>query len=601
MARRPPRLTVVKATKGGGQKPAPGTGSEAEGGEGKSWELPPECPVVPLGRNGRVNFYLDAGRQLRQLEDSAHTRLGLVGLFGRARWFLEKQWPRVDSNGKKLHGWRHFDAAEDLIAACSEAGIWESTERERGRGAWRTEAGELVLHAGGRVRVFGKSSKPWRDHESHVPGLVGRFLYAAAAPSLEPWAKEVPGGADGPAGELLGLLKTWNWRREIDPVLFLGWVGAAMIGGALDWRPMIWLTGSKGTGKSTLQELLKRLFGGGIVQTADSTPAGLWQMLGHQTLPVAFDELEAEEDNRRPGALVKLARMSSSGGMILRGGADHMGKEFVARSAFAFSSILVPPLQPQDRSRISVLGLGELAIGSKAPVLDAKYLADMGEQLLRRMVDAWGRFDVVLAHYHDALTGIGHTHRAADQLAALLTCAHVLLHDGAPVAELSVPWIEQLSAGDLADNDDDTRDEERCLTHLLSSQIDARREGMRTVAELVRIIVGADEGDPDEARRLLKNYGVVITRATQEAPAYVVVANYHQGLTRLFQGSHWAGRSGTMGVWVQALRRLPGAVAHRAAVYFGAEIGRGTALPLELVVPDEAPRQMELPAGEGEG
>jgi hypothetical protein len=32
-------------------------------------------------------------------------------------------------------------------------------------------------------------------------------------------------------------------------VLLFGWIGAAMVGGALDWRPLAWLTGDRGTGE----------------------------------------------------------------------------------------------------------------------------------------------------------------------------------------------------------------------------------------------------------------------------------------------------------------------------------------------------------------
>jgi predicted ATPase len=36
----------------------------------------------------------------------------------------------------------------------------------------------------------------------------------------------------------------------------LGWIAAATIGGALDWRPSLWITGDLSTGKSTLLERL---------------------------------------------------------------------------------------------------------------------------------------------------------------------------------------------------------------------------------------------------------------------------------------------------------------------------------------------------------
>src|SRR5690606_17311575 len=114
-----------------------------------------------------------------------------------------------------------------------------------------------------------------------------------------------------------------------------------MLGGALKWRPHVWVTGSTATGKSTLHELLELLFDGGALHTADATEAGLRQILGQQTLPVFFDELEANEDNRRARAIIGLARLASSGADMHRGGQDHHGHEFTARSCFLFSSILI--------------------------------------------------------------------------------------------------------------------------------------------------------------------------------------------------------------------------------------------------------------------
>ena len=46
--------------------------------------------------------------------------------------------------------------------------------------------------------------------------------------------------------------------------------------------------------------------------------------------------------------------------MVLRGGSDHQAAGFVVRSAFMFSSILIPPLLDQDLSRIAVLTLKDL-------------------------------------------------------------------------------------------------------------------------------------------------------------------------------------------------------------------------------------------------
>lgn len=550
--------------------------------------LPDDCPVIPLGKDEGVRYYLDADCQLRALADRDHSRLGILGLFGREHNMLYTYWPRMDRKGF-VTGWRPEQAAEHLMSACSQKGVWDAAERQRGRGAWRGENGELVMHTGDQVLQFPATINAWRDRTTGPAGLLGRYVYSRAAAIAAPHNEPVAGGAQGAAGQLLDLLQTWSWRRpDIDPVLLMGWIGAALVGGALKWRPMIWLTGSKGTGKSTLQDLVKHLFAGGIIQTADSTPAGLWQALRSQTLPVAFDELEAEEDNRRAIAVVKLARTASSGALMLRGGSDHSGKEFVVRSAFLFSSILIPPLTPQDRSRISVLDLFELQLGMAAPRLDPKELGVLGSQLRRRMVDGWYRLPDALDAYRQALQDRGHSARSADQIGTLLACADLLMFDNVDDNDGVAIWTPKFDISDQAD-DDATRDEDRCLQHLLSAAIDVHRNGGRkSIAEWVRIAAQADDGDVAEANRVLGTYGMKVD--TRKDVKRLFVANYHQGLADLFKGTHWEGRSSTQGVWVQALRRLPGAGPWEKAIYFAGMICKTTAIPLMVIVPENVPR-----------
>jgi len=64
---------------------------------------------------------------------------------------------------------------------------------------------------------------------------------------------------------------------------------------------------------------------------------------------------------------------------------------------------------------------------------------------------------------------------------------------------------------------------------------------------------------------------------------FLAVANSHQGLSQLFRGTHWADRSGASGVWVQSLRRIPGAMPH-AGLRFNGHYARATIVPIERVL-----------------
>jgi hypothetical protein len=310
---------------------------------------------------------------------------------------------------------------------------------------------------------------------------------------------------------------------------------------------------------------------------------------------VCLDELEAEEDNRRNSNLVKLARQASSGGIVLRGGADHQGSEFVARSPFLFSGINVPPLPPQDRSRLAILEMDPLAGGS-APTLDRDHLRQLGAMLRRRMVDGWPRLEQTLERYRQALMKVGHNSRGADQFGALLAAADVLLLDTLPDDEDSRAELEELvshlAADKISETGDNASDAERCLAHILTQIIDPYRNGQRhTIAEWIHQAadIPLPEGgdglapDPKEANRILGTYGVKVDRDGDRL--WLLAANYHNGLASLYAASRWAGRADTLGGWVASWRRVRGAEWPNKTEYFAGHRSKATRVPLEVALP----------------
>ena len=210
-----------------------------------------------------------------------------------------------------------------------------------------------------------------------------------------PWGRTID-AADDPALVVLPLLRKWNWARpQVDPVLMLGWIGVAFLSGALPWRPAVFVTGDKATGKSTLQRVVKAILGDWLVQSVNTTAAGIYQKIGHDSRPVALDEMEAKANSTRSKAVLELARQATSGGVMLRGGDKHQGVEFEARSAFLFSAINAPPLEPQDLSRLALLRL--MKSTGDAPVIDEQRLALSGQMILRRLIDNWARLPAVKA------------------------------------------------------------------------------------------------------------------------------------------------------------------------------------------------------------
>jgi hypothetical protein len=585
------------------------------GGEGgPRLTMPDGCPVEPLGTEDNQYYFLTSLGELRELTAEKVSNKNIVGMFSPNTDYLYATWPRrtqvpiridgklaKDAEGNNLTewvttGWRVDDVSVLLIKVCGNRGVWSPHEKVRGRGAWRGEDGGLIYHRGNKVLINGA----WRD-PGQFDGLVYPTAPAIPPPSPEAVDNSLP-------DELHKLLEKWAWLRpEIDASLFLGWIGAAMFGGALDHRPVVWVTGDKATGKTSLERLLIGVMDGALLQSSNATEAAVRQLLGQQSLPVSIDEAEADEDNRKTLNIVNLARVAATGGRIHRGGQDHTGVEFQARSCFKFSSILLPPLGAADRSRLALLELGKLPAGSREPKVSAQAMREIGAAMRRRFIDGWGRFPKVLELYRDALIDLGgHSGRSADVFATLVAVQFVLLNDGLPDEHSLAFWASKLNIATLAEAADDDSEAQRCMAWLGSSTVQLSGHGTpRLVSDWVRQACGDPKDEEMSGARTALDMlakiglGLAVPRRRAEGEVvppgrpvpgrrYLVVANCHQGLAQQFEGSHWKGKSGAPVILANAWTQTPGAVRNEVQ-RIGGVATRCTLVPIEAMWGDALP------------
>lgn len=529
--------------------------------------LPDTCPVIPLGVSDGAYFYLTPNRELFAL--SKHSADDIRRLFGHRQDFLWDFWPKHSAQTGEQTGWKADRMAESLIHACASRGIFDPTRRLRGVGAWKDEAGGLVLHAGDGVYMGGE----WRE-----PGYHGEHVYPGydrlPRPSEDP-------AADAAALELLALFDRWAWRDEgeavsavalrgrnfrAQSVLLTGWLGCALVGGALDWRPMVWMTGESGSGKSTLQKIVSLIMGASLVSSSDATPAGIYQTVGYSSRAAAIDEAESDPQSPKMRNMVALVRQSSSGGEVLRGSADaKRTHSFTARSSFLLSSIIVPPLNSQDLLRIAMLELSRLPEGQKPPLLEAGKLAAIGRRLRRRVLDGWGRFVTTLDSYKAALGRTGHDQRGQEQYGALLAMVDLLLFEGEPDTDTADELAASVGRERLEAAQEMPTNSQGMLRHLISIPLDVFRGGTRmSIGVLVeaacKLLSSPDGGpEPAAARNALIAHGVYVDGAAEKAN--VTLPNQHAGLAQLFDRTIWRTEPGAVtSGWQQAMKRLAGAV-----------------------------------------
>lgn len=573
----------------------PSPGGKVDGIEPGEWRpdeygLPPGCPVLPLGTDNGVYFFLDTIGQLRSLKESEFGQAGLNSLFaGRHLWLYWAFPKKVDGVVKS---WRPEKVREVLMGACARKGAWNPFNKVRGRGMWRGRDGRLVLHCGDGLVT--------RHGDDRLGELEGN-VYPTGPALPKPWPNSLE-GKRGPAAVLIPHFRTWSWVRPVlDPVLLIGWIAEAFLGAAAAYRPGSYVLGDKATGKSALHNDIKAIFADWLVNTGDTTAAGIYQLLRYDCLPVAVDEFEAKADNRKAKGVVELMRLSFSGAPMNRGGDSHKGTQFHGRSAFNFSSINAPAMEPQDLSRLVFLRLQKLPEGSVKPFIPEEELAELGRKLLRRLLDNWHRWPATLNAWREFLASCGHDGRGQDTFGTLMAAADLVIADDAVELELELgpnaenfdSWRPLLAASNLAEFEDAAENWQLCLSHLMSQRIEAWRGGTRhTVGEVLAEFWEADVSDKDaitfiQARRLLEQTGLTIKKpASREEHHTLFIPNQHTLLHTLFKDSKWQGELAA-GTWSGALRQATG-LWKEGSARIGAGKFKGTEFALKDIIVSEA-------------
>lgn len=590
----PPRKPPGGRRRGGDDDPPDGGGD---------WfRFPEGGPVQPLGIDGNVFLFIDANKQFTKLHARDFGGHGLSALYGEHQDYLDATWPRPGRRGE-ANGLDKERAARSHMAACARMGVFDSDNKIRGVGAWTDDDGRLLWHVGDDVLVVSAEG----ERSIEPVGPVGNHVYPQGVPQVRPARPR--GNPVDAMRRLYTLLQSWHWKRgELDARLQLGWIGCAIIGGALRWRPAVWATGGQGTGKSTLHDqVLNPVLGGtaSVVQTADATGPGLYQALKNRSTPVVFDELEPNpEDRHRVDQTIKLAKVSASGARIVRGSPDGTHKEFVARAAFLFSSILIPRLEPELAMRIGVLDL--MALGDrKEPTIAARDMLDAGAALRWMLVDRWKHWPQRLEEWRLALRRRNFTARIADTWGTMLAMAdHLLSEDGSiegVTAEYFDVWIDLLKPHLDALVEAAGSDHARLLQSLLTTTVDPYAKGKRWPLSTVmaaacnrRSQTEADDGlDPETASQGLEALGMKVMSAKLPRPEgaprdyedqYIdalAVAGNHTEINKLLRETKWRN-----GVYTQTLLRIPGAWSTQQRI--ARHKIQCVMIPLDLVLPRDA-------------
>ena len=573
----------------------PGDDDDGVGDVPRGWEsdLPPGFPVIPLGKRGMMFYYLNPSHELIELASKEHSQSSIPALLMPHDNLLEEHWPRRTKFTTKLPdgslkiewvttGWRVADCARALQRACTKLGIWKNMQRVRGAGGWKHADGRIMFHCGDTLWVLGADGKP----EFINPGMLAKYVYTADAPIIRPHDDAQPGGETGPGHALFALLTRWQCLRpKLDPYLLLGQTGCAMAAGALEWRPMQFVTGDTAAGKSTLARLQREVHGpGGIVKSSDASGPGISSLVGTSCLPVSIDEAENEADNHRADEIIRLARNASSGDVRVRATQNMQGASTQLFSCFSFSAIVMPPLPPQDRRRMGIIRLEPLPKDAVEPKWTEHEAAVLGSKLKRRIADQWYRYPDLVLQMMQMLSRAGHKSDTLKQYGNLMAMSWMMLHDDNPT-DKQLDEFELLFGVEHFRETSDTRSNAmNCLDELVQSQPEVFKGGAKkSIAQIVRDMVefvakhadaslGAssnnDHADLLASKNSLSATGLALIRA-RDGEIYLAVPTAHRMVAEIYKNSNWKAKAGTTGGWAEALSRLPGSKMNHSAKVAG--------------------------------
>lgn len=451
-----------------------------------------------------------------------------------------------------------------LMSACYARGVY-TPRRVRGRGGWMDE-GRVVFHNGDSLWVDGATMRPG-DARSH-------YIYPQEDRFGDMDLSDVEPLSDADGRLILDICRHLRWEDSTAALYVAGWMATAPVCGLLPWRPHIWVTGTRGSGKSwLLNSVVGRILSPFSLNVKGATTeAGIRSTLGRDARPVIFDEAEPGDNpatRQRMEALLELIRQASAetDAEQLKGSSTHVAYGFNVRSQFLCGSIAVPLARDADESRFMVCTLRQPLPGPKGEVhfadlrkMVARLPPDCAARLLKRQLANAGVLRQSAETLAAAIAGRSGTRRQGDQVGTLLAGVWTLLHRKPIRPAQAEEWAARVLPDPEGEEAEAATENEAhgLLRAALSSLVRVTTEHRtveRSLGEL--LLAGLAETRDDaiptgEAKRALERYGVKILDSSSGEPG-VAFATGHEHSSKLFEASPY-------GVaWSRILAGLPGA------------------------------------------
>lgn len=371
--------------------------------------------IIPLGHKDKNYFYTsEINQEIVSLNPSSHDLKNLLQLGTKRYWF--KNYGKENDDGDIKIDWS--EVADDLMQGCHSKGVFDPT-KIRGTGVWRE--GETIIINNGKSIL----NEPENSEYIYRKGQYSPF---ALIPNPESYHSK-----------LLNAFQNIHTKEKKEYFYIASWYIQSFIFPVMPWRFHLWLTGEKGSGKSTILRWLSQICVSPLY-VKNSTAAGITQEAGSNAKAVIYDE--SEPDKYKTDAILSIMRENSDNdnSLSLRGTATGNSIKHNTNLNFCFGSIQVPQLNAADKSRIFVV---ELKSTENQPESDFVKMQEAVEEVekfrphiftsIYKNIDKIQKMYAISRRY---LTKFDLEARQRDQISAAIACFSAYLFDnGAEASE----------------------------------------------------------------------------------------------------------------------------------------------------------------------
>ena len=423
--------------------------------------------ITALGYQGETNYYFNSRKNIIISFTSSDYNQQKFLTTAPERYWADR-YGKIYKDGEPTRQANWKLVVEKMATEAVEKGPFNLSQI-RGIGAWE-EQNTIIVNLGNKLFYKGEYYPLFNN------GLNSKYFYEAQSAMDIDMSKPI---GEMQALEFVEAFKLLNYKNKSDYIIVLGWLFSSQVFAALKWRPHLWITGSKGTGKSTILEYLTNCVPfSQFIQ--NSTAAGIRQELNNNAMVTIYDESEpnTKKDREKMEEVLTLARQSStrSGYKVLRGTSSGNAISYNTNTAFCMGSIQVSSMGGADTSRFFVIEMNKTSTQTHEEFTRLQNAMELARNLsVGLFVRAVNQYDNLVRNIEFTKTIIKKhkiESRQADQLAPIIAGFYGYFDSGLISESFILNKINELNFTESEySKANEVDDPEQCLQDIMELRI----------------------------------------------------------------------------------------------------------------------------------